>query len=70
MIFMHGMDIRQLDLNLLKAFDALATALQSGPADLRFQAATGQLEKTHRVQEVRRDIARIKSVLSARPTAA
>ena len=33
--------------------------------NLRFQAATGQLEKTHRVQEVRRDIARIKSVLGA-----
>ena len=38
--------------------------------NLRFQAATGQLEKTHRVQEVRRDIARIKSVLAARPSAA
>ncbi len=38
--------------------------------NLRFQAATGQLEKTHRVQEVRRDIARIKCVLGARPTAA
>ena len=38
--------------------------------NLRFQAATGQLEKSHRVQEVRRDIARIKSVLAARPSAA
>lgn len=31
--------------------------------NLRFQAATGQLEKTHRVREVRRSIARIKTVL-------
>jgi len=38
--------------------------------NLRFQAATGQLEKTHRVQEVRRDIARIQSELGARRRAA
>lgn len=31
--------------------------------NLRFQAATNQLEKTHRVQEVRRDVARIKTIL-------
>jgi len=33
--------------------------------NLRFQAATGQMEKTHRVDEVRKDIARIKTVLRA-----
>ena len=38
--------------------------------NLRFQAATGQLEKTHRVEEVRRDIARIKTVLRAKAPAA
>ena len=38
--------------------------------NLRFQAATSQLEKTHRVNEVRKDIARIKTVLRAKaPTA-
>src|SRR3990167_530199 len=31
--------------------------------NLRFQAATGQLEKTGRATEVRRDIARIKTIL-------
>jgi large subunit ribosomal protein L29 len=36
--------------------------------NLRFQAATGQMEKSHRVNEVRKDIARIKTVL--RQTAA
>ena len=34
--------------------------------NLRFQKATGQLEKTHRVDEVRKDIARIKTVLRAK----
>ena len=38
--------------------------------NLRFQAATSQLEKTHRVNEVRRDIARIKTVLRAKAPAA
>ena len=38
--------------------------------NLRFQAATGQVEKTHRVNEVRKDIARIKTVLRAKQTAA
>ena len=31
--------------------------------NLRFQKATGQVEKTHRVGEVRKDIARIKTIL-------
>ena len=33
--------------------------------NLRFQRATGQLENTARVREVRRDIARIKTILAA-----
>jgi large subunit ribosomal protein L29 len=37
--------------------------------NLRFQAATSQLEKTHRVGEVRRDIARLKTVLRAKAPA-
>ena len=32
--------------------------------NLRFQRATGQLENTSRVREIRRDIARIKTVLN------
>jgi len=32
--------------------------------NLRFQRATGQLENTGRVREVRRDIARIKTIAS------
>jgi large subunit ribosomal protein L29 len=37
--------------------------------NLRFQAATGQIEKTHRVGEIRKDIARIKTVLRAKQPA-
>ena len=33
--------------------------------NLRFQRATGQLENTARVRQVRRDIARIKTILNA-----
>jgi large subunit ribosomal protein L29 len=33
--------------------------------NLRFQRATGQLENTARVREVRRDIARIRTILAA-----
>ena len=47
-----------------------ALKLKKEQFNLRFQAATGQLEKTHRVEEVRRDIARIKTVLRAKAPAA
>ncbi len=40
------------------------TKLKKEQFNLRFQKATGQLEKTSRVKEVRRDIARIETVLS------
>ena len=38
-------------------------SLKKEQFNLRFQKATGQIEKTHRVDEVRKDIARIKTVL-------
>lgn len=38
--------------------------------NLRFQRASGQLENTARVRAVRRDIARIKTVLGERVSAA
>lgn len=34
--------------------------------NLRFQKATGQLENTARVRQVRRDIARIETVITAK----
>jgi large subunit ribosomal protein L29 len=37
--------------------------------NLRFQDATGQLEKTARVRQVRRDIARIKTIQGEKKSA-
>jgi large subunit ribosomal protein L29 len=45
-------------------------SLKKEQFNLRFQKATGQVEKTHRVDEVRKDIARIKTVLSAKAATA
>jgi large subunit ribosomal protein L29 len=53
-------DVRRMSADQLS--DELIS-LKKEQFNLRFQAATGQLEKTHRAQEVRRDIARIKTVL-------
>jgi large subunit ribosomal protein L29 len=50
------MTIDQLDDEVLK--------LKKVQFNLRFQRATGQLENTSRVRQVRRDIARIKTVAS------
>jgi large subunit ribosomal protein L29 len=38
------------------------TKLKKEQFNLRFQRATGQLENTGRVREVRRDIARVKTI--------
>ena len=48
------MTVDQLDDELVK--------LKKEQFNLRFQRATGQLENTSRVREVRRDIARIRTV--------
>lgn len=44
--------------------------LQKEQFNLRFQAASGQLESTARVRTVRRDIARIKTLMTQRGRAA
>ena len=59
---LRGMTPDQLSDELLK--------LKKEQFNLRFQAATGQLEKTHRVNEVRKDIARISSLLREKQAAA
>jgi large subunit ribosomal protein L29 len=41
-------------------------SLKKEAFNLRFQAASGQLENTARVRVVRRDIARIKTILDQR----
>jgi len=53
--------------------DQVATALSELKREqfnLRFQAATGQMEKPSRVREVRRTIARIKTLQGQRAVAA
>lgn len=40
--------------------------LKKAQFNLRFQKATGQLEKTDEVRKLRRDIARIKTIASQR----
>ena len=52
--------IRDKDAGSLKAEIA---ALKKEQFNLRFQQATGQLEKSSRIREVRRAIARTKTVL-------
>ncbi len=55
-----------------KSGDELKTELlelKKEALNLRFQKASGQLENTARVREVRRDIARILTVLGAQPGA-
>jgi large subunit ribosomal protein L29 len=51
----RGMTPDQLSENLIN--------LKKEQFNLRFQRATGQMEKTHRVDQVRKDIARIKTVM-------
>ncbi len=65
--------------NTLKATDVRAMSadqmkdklleLKKEQFNLRFQSATGQLEKTARIREVRRDIARLKTIMTETKTA-
>jgi len=58
---------------VVKTDDQLATQLSELKREqfnLRFQAATNQLEKPSRVREVRRTIARIKTLQSVRASEA
>ena len=56
---MKAEDVRGLTADQLK--DKLAD-LKKEQFNLRFQKATGQLEKTSRISEVRKDIARVKTI--------
>ncbi len=54
------MTVDQIDDEVLK--------LKKEQFNLRFQRATGQLENTSRVRQVRRDIARLKTVARQKKT--
>ncbi len=49
--------------------DSLLVELQKERFNLRFQRATGQLEKLGRIREVRREIARVKTVMQQKAAA-
>lgn len=60
---MNAKEIREKsNEELLKDIDALKDEL----FNLRFQQATGQLENTARIKEVRKSIAKIKTVIRER----
>ena len=64
---MRASDIRARTVDeLSEEVDALGKEI----FNLRFQRASGQLENTARVRQVRRDIARIKTILGERNRAA
>ncbi len=46
------------------------TALKKEAFNLRFQQATGQIENTARMRTVRRDAARVKTILNEKAAAA
>ncbi len=60
-------DIRAKSPDELKA---LLVDLRKEQFNLRFQRATGQQENTSRVRTVRRDIARVKTILAERASTA
>ena len=64
---MNAQDVRSKSTDEL---NAELEQLAKEQFNLRFQRASGQLENTARVREVRRTIARIKTVLDERQRAA
>ncbi|MBB4123859.1 50S ribosomal protein L29 [Martelella radicis] len=63
---MKTSDVHAMTEDQLK--DELAN-LKKEQFNLRFQKATGQLEKTARIKEVRRDIARVKTIAAQKAAA-
>ena len=58
---MKAADARALSPDQLK--DELLK-LKKEQFNLRFQRATGQLEKTHRINQVRKDVALVKTIIN------
>lgn len=63
---MKAEDIRAMTLDQL---DDELTKLKREQFNLRFQRATGQLDNTARVRQVRRDIARIMTISASKRAA-
>jgi large subunit ribosomal protein L29 len=63
---MKADDVRHMTLDQL---DDEVLKLKKERFNLRFQKATGQLENTARVRQVRRDIARVKTIAAQKRAA-
>jgi large subunit ribosomal protein L29 len=67
LVAMKAADLREKTPDQLR--ESLAS-LKKEAFNLRFQKATGQLENTSRMQVVRRDAARVKTILNQKAAAA
>lgn len=63
---MKAKDVRVMTADQL---DDQLVALKKEQFNLRFQRATGQLENTARVRQIRRDIARIRTIAAQKAAA-
>ena len=63
---MKAADLRHMTLDQL---DDEVLKLKKERFNLRFQRATGQLENTSRVRQVRRDLARVKTIAAQKRAA-
>ena len=64
------MDVQELRAKTPDQLRDELTALKKEAFNLRFQQATGQLETTARMRQVRRDAARVQTVLNEKARAA
>ncbi len=61
--------VKELQTKSLEELNSELVAAKKELFNLRFQNATNQLENTSRIKEVRRNIARIQSVMSEKANA-
>jgi len=64
------MDAKELRDKTLDQLRDELTSLKKEAFNLRFQQATNQLENTSRMRTVRRDVARVKTILNEKAVAA
>ena len=66
---MKNKELNELKAKSLQELDADLKNKKSELFTLRFQLATGQLQNTAAIREVKRDIARVKTIISQREKA-
>jgi large subunit ribosomal protein L29 len=60
------MEMHDIEKKTDEELNGLVRELKAEMHDLQFQSANGQLKQVRRIRNIRKDIARIKTVLSAR----